>query len=122
LAKPPPQKPDSTPEEFAEVEPHELFPTNNIRFVMWETARLTERVEGLTKAIESLGTGLDRSFDKHGAEMKERLGEIKSDLRDNAGKIDKLEDQVSRVKGAMYAIGVIFTVLAAIAAIIVKLK
>ena len=89
---------------------------------MWETARLTERVEGLTKAIESLGTGLDRSFDKHGAEMKERLGEIKSDLRDNAGKIDKLEDQVSRVKGAMYAIGVIFTVLAAIAAIIVKLK
>lgn len=68
----------------------EVF-TVEAKTVMWETAKLTERVDNLAAAIEKLGPSFEKSFDKHGTDMKERLGEIKGDVKDGSTKIAELK-------------------------------
>lgn len=111
LAKPPAQKPSATPDDFPQVEPpEELFPTNNIRFVMWETAKLTERVEALTKAVEKLSSSFEKTSEKQTADLKEKLADIKVDLKDTDTKVVSIEGKVNFVKGALWVFGGIFAV------------
>jgi hypothetical protein len=108
LAKPPPQKTASTPDDFPQVEPQELFPTNNIRFVISETAKLIERVDNLSKATEKLSGSFEKALEKHASDVRERISDVKSDVKESAGKIDALEKGVSFVKGAMWVLGGLF--------------
>ncbi|MFL6844246.1 MAG: hypothetical protein ACJ8ER_05125 [Allosphingosinicella sp.] len=119
MAKAPPPKAATTPDDFAQVEPDELFPTNNIRFVMWETAKLTERVEGLTKAIDKLGPSFEKALEKHAVAMKERVDELKTDLsarvtdvrNDGTKTHDQLvsvKESVDKFKGAMKLVSALY--------------
>ncbi len=108
MAKATPPKEAATPKDFAQVEPEELFPTNNIRFVMWETAKLTERVEGLTKAIDKLAPAFERTFDKHAADMKERIADVKADAKATRDALGKVKESIDSFKGAMKVLGGIY--------------
>ncbi len=110
----------SVPKDFPAVEPQELFPTNNIRFVISETAKLIERVDALTKVSEKVGETLDRSLDKHTADVKERIAEVRADVKESAGKIADLEKGVSFVKGAMWVFGGLFAIAIAIFGIVAR--
>lgn len=110
MAKQPPQATPATPEEFPQVEPQELFPSNNIRFVMWEVAKLTERVEALTKAIEKVGPAMEKAMDRHAADLKEKVGDLKSDLKETDTKVVAIEGKVNFVRGAMWVFGGLFTI------------
>jgi hypothetical protein len=105
LAKTPSQKPPSTPDDFPQVEPAELFPTNNIRFVISETAKLIERVDSLTRAIEKADNKSERALDKHAAEMKERFTDLKSEVKENAIKLSEVKSSIDSFKGAMKVLG-----------------
>jgi hypothetical protein len=76
----PPQDQNTTPEEFPSVSPRELYPTSDIRFVIVEIAKLTTKVERLIE-----------------------------DVNGHGDKIDALRHQVTFVKGAMWVIGGIMT-------------
>jgi hypothetical protein len=108
LAKPPSQKPPSSPDDFPQVEPTELFPTNNIRFVIAETAKLIERVDALTRASEKVGDKFDKALDKHTIDVKERIADLKSDVKDNATKLSDMKTSIDAFKGAMKVFGGIY--------------
>ena len=111
----------SVPQDFPETSPpDELFPTNNIRFVMWETAKLTERVDGLTKAIEKLGPSFERALEKHAVDVKERIADVKADVKESSGKITDLEKGVSFVKGAMWVLGGLFAIAIVILGVVAR--
>lgn len=105
--KPATPKP-ATPVDFAQVEPDELFPTNNIRFVMWETAKLTERVDGLTKAVDKLGPAFEKALDKHAADIKERISDVKADGKETSKKLGEVKESIDSFKGAMKVFGGIY--------------
>jgi len=70
----PPAAQDSTPSDFPQVTPPDLYATSDIRFVMLE--------------IGKLGTKVDRLID---------------DVKDHGGKIDDIRSQASFIKGAIAA-------------------
>lgn len=113
MAKSPPRLPTgpTTPDDFVEVEPTELHPTNNIRFVMWEVARLTERLEALAKAFEKSAESSDRLADKqatslkdalglHATDIKERIAEVKVDVKEARNELREIDKKVAYVQGA----------------------
>lgn len=108
MAKPAP--PSGTPEEFPQTTPRNLYDTSDIRFVMRETAALAERVDHLKTAIEKLGPSFEKALDKHAAEMKERLTELKTDHKATSDRVGEIEKKVSFVKGAMWVLGGLFVV------------
>ena len=69
--------PTDTPQEFAQTTPRDLHPTSDIRFVMTEVSRLSTLVERLIKDVET-----------------------------QSGKVDKLNNQATFIKGALFAGGV----------------
>lgn len=79
--KPTDQAP-TPPQDFAQVPPRDLYPTSDIRFVMHEVGKLTANVERLI-----------------------------SDVQDQGGKLDAIRHQVSFIKGALAASGVLISVL-----------
>lgn len=68
--------PDSTPDDFAQSTPRDLYATSDIRFVMLSIGELMTKVDALLTAVEKQGD-----------------------------KIDALEHKVSFVKGAMWVMG-----------------
>lgn len=104
LAKgPTPTSPES-PKEFPQVEPsgvEELFPTNNIRFVIMETGKLIERVDGLSKAVDRLGPAAERLHDKHAADVKDWVRELKDASKTTNDNVAKLKESIDSFKGAM---------------------
>lgn len=106
----PPKDGTTTPREMAEVEPHELFPTNNIRHVITETGKLTERVDSLSRAVEKvpaameaqgqkLASAIEKISDKLAADFKDRTNEIKAGAKDRADEIRKdLTEKTSEIK------------------------
>ncbi len=66
---------ETTPQEFAEAPPRDLYPISDIRFVLVEIGRL--------------GTKVDRLID---------------DVKSHNDKIDAVRHQVSFVKGALWVI------------------
>lgn len=116
MAKPPSQKAASTPDDFPQVEPQELFPSNNIRFVMWEVAKLTERVDALAKSIDGIGPAFEKALDKHSSDVKERLGEMKTDGKTSSDKVANLKESIDSFKGAMKVLGGIYALVLILAA------
>lgn len=99
----------SVPQEFPATTPDELFPTNNIRFVMWETAKLTERVDGLTNAVEKLGPGFEKALDRHTADLKERLADLTATSKQHAKELGEVKSSIDTFKGAMKVLGGVYT-------------
>lgn len=104
----PPPDGSEVPRDFAEVAPRDLHATSDIRFVMRETATLTERIEGLTKTIDRLLPSFEKAFEKHASEVKERLADLKADTKATDGKVVEIENKVAFVKGVMWVLGGIF--------------
>lgn len=96
---------DATPEDFAQGTPRDLHATSDIRFVMRETATLTERIEGLSKAIDKLGTSFEKSLDRHSADLKERLSELRTDHKETTTKLGVAKESIDSFKGAMKVFG-----------------
>lgn len=84
MGKPPapPLHEAEAPEEFAQVVPRDLHPTSDIRFVIIEVTKLATLVDRLVKDV----AGLDV-------------------------KVDDLRHKVTFVKGALWVMGVVLTVL-----------
>ena len=74
-------EPEDTPRSFPQTNPHDLYPTSDIRFVMLEIGKLMAKVDRLIDDVQS-----------HGA------------------KIDAVRHQISFVRGAMWVIGGIVTI------------
>lgn len=72
---------------------------------MWETAKLTERVDGLAKSIDGLGPTWEKALDKHGVDIKERFAELKSDMKQTSDKVSNLKESIDSFKGAMKVVG-----------------
>lgn len=75
---------------------------------MRETAALAERVANLQGAVEKLGILFEKAIERQTADHKERLGELKSDLKEVDGKVSGIEKKVEFVKGAMWVMGGLF--------------
>jgi hypothetical protein len=73
---------ETTPQEFAEAPPRDIYPVSDIRFVLVE--------------IGKLATKTDRLID---------------DVKGHGDKIDAVRHQASFVKGALYVIGAVIAVL-----------
>jgi K+/H+ antiporter YhaU regulatory subunit KhtT len=108
------------PHSFAEVPPRELYETSDIRFVMRETATLTERIEGLTRTIDKLAPAFEKALEKHAADVKERLGDLKADHKITADKVVEIEKKVAFVKGAMWLLGGLFALAVVVAGLVAK--
>jgi methyl-accepting chemotaxis protein len=133
--------PEGAPGELPQGAPEELFPTNNIRFVIWEVARLTERVDNISAAVDKVGESIAKGFDRHSADLKERIGELKqpmvdlradvkerhselkkpiedveSDVKGLRTEIEEIGRKVAFVKGAMWVLGGLFAILLLVAA------
>jgi hypothetical protein len=105
VAKPPAKTPlrgvDVPPEDFAQVPPRNLHDTSDIRFVMVEMGKLTERLDGLVAAVDKLPPAIEKSAEKHTADMKERFVEVKADLKESREKIQGLANDISAFKGGL---------------------
>ena len=106
----PPTPVDKSPEEFPQATPRELHPTSDIRFVIRETATLTERVDTLVKAVDKIGPALEKALEQSSIDAKERASEIKVELKEIGTKVHDLEKLVSTVRGAMWALGGLFAI------------
>lgn len=105
MAKPPAKAPlrgvDAPPEDFAQVPPRNLHDTSDIRFVMVEMGKLTERLDGLIAAVEKLPPAIEKSAERQTADMKERFVEVKADIKDSREKIQGLTNDISTFKGGL---------------------
>lgn len=86
----------------------------DIRVVMREQGALGARVDGLKDAVEKLGNQIEKAFDRHTADMKERLGEICADVKETDRKVVVIEQKVAFVKGAMWVLGSLFALAIAV--------
>lgn len=138
-----------TPGEMPAVEPHELFPTTNIRHVITETGKLVERVDNLSRVVEKIPASVDAqgqklfaAIDKLSADLKERANDIKADAKERANEVrtevkDKvgelktemkevrnsvvdLEKNLSYYRGALKILGLIFAIFVAITTVFAK--
>lgn len=75
-------QPPTAPEEFPQTTPRDLYATSDIRFVMLEIGKLMTKVDALTTTVG-----------KHG------------------DKLDDLGHKVTFVKGALWVIGGVITVI-----------
>ena len=80
--------------------PRELHPTSDIRFVMIEVAKLTERIEHMVK----------------------KQDELKADGRETRDRLFEIEKGVSFVKGAMYVLGGLFTLALVVIGVLLRAK
>lgn len=100
---------EGAPEEQPQGNPRNLHPTSDIRFVIVEVAKLTERVDGLVVAVAGVAPGLEKALDRHAADVKERIGELKADSKEDRAKLVEIEKSMSFVKGAVWVLGGFFT-------------
>ena len=73
---------DTSPEEFPQTTPRDMYATSDIRFVMLTIGELTTKVDSLISSVDNYGE-----------------------------KIDDLRHKVSFVKGAMWVIGGVLAIL-----------
>ncbi|CAM8655218.1 hypothetical protein [Sphingobium cupriresistens] len=131
----PPKDGTTTPREMAEVEPHELFPTNNIRHVITETAKLVERVDNLSRSVEkipgeiasqvdklaaslekqnaALVASIEKTGEKITTDLRERIDEVKLETKGTKDKVTDLEKDMSFYKKIMAIMGAVFLLLVA---------
>jgi hypothetical protein len=88
-----PKEVDAPPQEFAAVQPRDLHPVADIRLVITDVAKLTERIDNLIV----------------------RVGELRTDGKETRDKLDEVKDAVASFKGAMkivaslYALALVLT-------------
>jgi len=87
---------------------------------MRETATLTERIEGLTKAIDKLGPSFEKALDKQAVDSKERFSDLKNDLKATDLKVADFEKTVSFVKGALWVLGGLFAIAVVLLGVIAR--
>jgi hypothetical protein len=88
--------------------PRDMHPTSDIRFVMTEVAALKERVDGLIKSVEKIGPAFEKSADRQSADFKERIAEVKIDLKEGTVKLSEVKTSIDSFKGAMKVFGGIY--------------
>jgi hypothetical protein len=87
-----PEQP-TTPSEFAQVPPRDLYPTSDIRFVLVEIGKLSASVDRLIDDVSAQGT-----------------------------KVDAIRHQVSFIKGAMWASGILIAAVLTIGGFVLSSK
>lgn len=134
----PPEEPGSLPQ----TEPVELFPTTNIRHLISETGKLTERVDNLSRTVDKVSDAISNQGDKISAliekqgekisadlkerasemraDFKEKVDEIKSDLKDLDQVAKNLQLDMSFYKGAIKVMGLIFALFLVLFGVIAK--
>jgi hypothetical protein len=112
---------DANPEDFPQTTPRDLYPIGDIRLVMRDIGALTERIDGLIKSVEKIGPASEKALDKQTAEVKEKLADLKADLKETDSKVVDIEKKVSFVKGAMWVLGLLLVAVGAVATLAVKL-
>jgi hypothetical protein len=103
MAKPPPTAPMhsvDTPQEFAQVAPRDLHPVADIRLVITDVAKLTERIDNLI----------------------ERVGDLKADGKETRDRLFSIEKSISFVKGAMWVLGGLFTIALVVIGVLLRSK
>ncbi len=98
MAKTPSKADQGVPTAEPQGTPRDLYPTSDIRFVMMEVAKLTERLDHLIKNQDELKAG--------GRETRDRLFEI--------------EKGISFVKGAMWVLGGLFALTLVVVGVILR--
>jgi hypothetical protein len=83
---------------------------------MWETAKLTERVEALTKSVDKLGPVFEKALERHSTDVKERFTEGKAENKETASKVDRLEASIDSFKGAIKVLGGLYALALVVAA------
>jgi len=89
MAKPPPapRGVDAPPDDFALARPRDLHPVADIRLVITDIAKLTERIDNLI----------------------ERVGDLKADGKETRDKLDGVKEDIAGFKGAIKVFGAIYT-------------
>lgn len=82
----------------------------DIRFVMRETSALGERIDNLKDAVEKLTPIFEKALDRHSADLKERIADLKSDLKCTDGKVADMEKTVAFTKGVTRVLGGLFAI------------
>lgn len=108
--KPTPPDQSTEPEEFPQTPPRDLYATSDIRFVMRETSALGERIDNLKDAVEKLTPIFEKALDRHSADLKERIADLKSDLKCTDGKVADMEKTVAFTKGVTRVLGGLFAI------------
>lgn len=104
---------EGIPTEEPSGQPIDLHKTSDIRIVIREVGMLTERIDNLVRTVEKLGSGFEKALDKQSADLKERLADVKTDIKATDGKVVLIENKVSFVKGAMWVLGGLFVLVIA---------
>lgn len=110
------------PDEQPQGSPRDLHPTSDIRFVIVEVSKLEERVAGLVAALEKLAPTFEKALEKHAADVKERVGEIRADGKENHDKLIEIEKSFSFVKGALWVFGGLFTIALVVIGVVLRAK
>lgn len=71
-------------------------------------AFLIERVDNLIRASDKLEASFERALDKQAVDTKERLNEIKSDVKETNTKLTDMKSSIDSFKGAMKVMGGIY--------------
>ncbi len=100
MAREPRRGSEGAPQELPQGSPRDLHPTSDIRFVIVEVAKLTERIDHL--------------IDRH--------SELKSDAKETHGKLIEIEKSISFVRGAIWVFGGIFALALVILGAVVAWK
>ena len=107
---------DENPAEFPQTTPRDLHDTSDIRFVMRDMGTLTERIDGLIKSVEKIGPASEKALDKHSTDVKERLAELKAEIKEGANNQRDMKSSIDTFKGAMIIMSGIYAAALALTA------
>lgn len=113
---------EGAPREEPQGPPRDLYATSDIRFVMIEVSKLTERVDNLAATVVKLPGDLERILERHALDVKERIGELKTDVKETRTDVHDIQKSISFVKGVMWVFGGLFTIALVIIGVILKAK
>jgi len=86
----------------------DLHDTSDIRFVMVELGRLTERLDVLTSAIEKQSAAFEKASEKQTADFKERFVEVRSDAKEVRDKLHEVDKSIATFKGGLKIIHLLY--------------
>lgn len=89
---------EGAPREQPQGTPRDLHPTSDIRFVMTEVAKLTERIDNLI----------------------ERVGDMKGASKETSDKLVDIEKSIAFVKGAVWVFGIFFSIALVVIGVVLR--
>ncbi|MBW6522516.1 hypothetical protein KZ810_03315 [Sphingomonas sp. RHCKR47] len=111
---------EGSPKDEPQGNPRDLHPTSDIRFVMIEVAKLSERVDTLVADVGKVGPNFEKAAEALSKDLKERLAELKSEGKETTGSIKKIENDMSFFKGAVWVLGGIFALFLVITGVVLR--